>query len=119
MHGIGADIEQVSRFEKLDLVEHSGFLKRIYTDAELSYCYGKSSPAQYLAARFCAKESVVKALGGLGISGVSYADICIEREGGAPEVTIAKGSPAENCKVALSMSHAGGLALAFAYATAS
>ena len=116
MPGIGADIEEIRRFEKLDMVEHSGFLKRIYTDAELSYCYSRSSPAQHLAVRFCAKESVVKALGGLGISGVSYSDIQIARQNGAPEVHIAKGSPAENCKIVLSMSHAGGVAMAFAFA---
>ncbi len=117
MPGIGTDIEEIARFDKLDRVEHKRFLERIYSEDELAYCYSRHSPAQHLAARFCAKESVIKALSILGISGVSYADIRVERDGSAPTVRIAKGSPAAHCKVALTMSHGGGLALAFALAS--
>ena len=117
MTGIGTDIEDIARFEELDRETHRRFLQKIYTDEELSYCFSKRSPAQHLAVRFCAKESVVKALSSLGFRNILYPEIRIRQTDSAPGVDIAKGSTAAECTVALTMSHAGGLALAFALAT--
>lgn len=57
--GIGVDIEEVARFAKKN--KESGFLKRIFTENELDYCFSKDDPSLHLAARFCAKEAVIKA----------------------------------------------------------
>ena len=60
--GIGIDIVEVSRIEQL-VKEHEQFLKRVYTEGEIAYCSKKKNKYQHYAARFAAKESVLKALG--------------------------------------------------------
>lgn len=58
---IGVDIEDIKRFEN----KSQKFLDRLYTKSEQEYCLSKKMPAGHLAVRFCAKEAVIKALGGL------------------------------------------------------
>jgi holo-[acyl-carrier protein] synthase len=60
--GIGTDIVEISRVK--DAVERRGerFLKKIFTDNEISYCCKKKDPFPHLAVRFAAKEAAVKAL---------------------------------------------------------
>lgn len=62
IHGIGTDIVEIKRVR--DAVEKWGerFLKKIFTESEISYCYKKKDPSPHLAVRFAAKEAVVKAL---------------------------------------------------------
>ena len=60
MYEIGTDIEKVDRFKKY--LEDSSFLKTIFSEKELDYCFSKAHPEQHLAARFCAKEACIKAL---------------------------------------------------------
>ncbi|OGG79566.1 hypothetical protein A3A39_02385 [Candidatus Kaiserbacteria bacterium RIFCSPLOWO2_01_FULL_54_13] len=112
--GIGADIEEIGRFEKLDRTRHRIFLNRVYTDDELSYCFSMRRPAQHLAARFCAKESVIKALSGMGMRGIAYRDIRIRARGDAPTVSLNQISP--KIDISLTMAHAGRYALAAAFA---
>ncbi len=60
MNYIGIDIIEIARLEKAIARRGEGFLRRVYTDAELKL-YRKKLPS--LAARFAAKEAVIKALG--------------------------------------------------------
>ncbi len=62
IHGIGTDIVEIKRVR--DAVGKWGerFLKKIFTENEISYCYKKKDPFPHLAVRFAAKEAVVKAL---------------------------------------------------------
>jgi holo-[acyl-carrier protein] synthase len=60
MHTIGIDIIEISRLKKAIAQRGEDFLQRIYTDAELKL-YRWQLPS--LAARFAAKEAVIKALG--------------------------------------------------------
>ena len=39
------------------------FLRRVFTDGEVTYCYGKKNPYPSLAVRFAAKEALIKAMG--------------------------------------------------------
>src|SRR5688572_27928227 len=68
-HGI--DIIEIDRIA--DVINRHGdrFLHRIYTDDEIAHCRGR---VPELAARFAAKEAVMKALG-TGVRGVSWRDI--------------------------------------------
>lgn len=62
IYGIGTDIVEISRIK--EAVEKWGerFLKKIFTEDEISYCYKKKAPFPHLAVRFAAKEAVIKAL---------------------------------------------------------
>ena len=60
MHYIGVDMIEISRVEKAIARWGGSLLHRIYTDPELSLC---NNHPWSLAARFAAKEAVIKALG--------------------------------------------------------
>ena len=68
---VGIDIIEIDRVA--DVVSRHGerFLNRIYTPDEIAHCRGRIAE---LAARFAAKEAVMKALG-TGIRGVGWRDI--------------------------------------------
>ena len=74
MNGIGIDITEVKRIQELSL-RHKEFLTRVYTSREIEFCAKKKNKYQHLAARFAAKESVLKALG-TGWSGrIGWTDV--------------------------------------------
>jgi holo-[acyl-carrier protein] synthase len=60
MHCIGIDIIEIPRIERAISRWGGNFLQRVYTDPELKLYRKKPSS---LAARFAAKEAVIKALG--------------------------------------------------------
>ncbi|GAB4546417.1 MAG: holo-ACP synthase [Thermodesulfovibrionia bacterium] len=62
IYGIGIDIVKIKRMR--DAVERWGerFLRRIFTEHEIAYCYEKKEPYPSLAVRFAAKEAIIKAL---------------------------------------------------------
>jgi len=60
--GIGTDIVDVHRIQRL-LDGNSRFIERVFTAAEIGYCNTRANPAQSYAARFAAKEALMKALG--------------------------------------------------------
>lgn len=106
---VGCDIEKICRFE--DKLNNSFFLNEIFTDKEQQYCLSKAKPAQHLAARFCGKEAVVKALHGLDIRNIYYKDIEITNNSdGAPQVSIIKLS--EPLQIKISLSHCKDYAMA-------
>lgn len=61
--GIGIDIVEIKRVEKL--INHYGdkFLGRTFTKKEIQYCKDKPNPAQHYAGRFAVKEAIIKAFG--------------------------------------------------------
>jgi holo-[acyl-carrier protein] synthase len=58
---VGLDLLEIDRLERA-LERRPGLADRLFTDGERAYAEGKARPAQHLAARFCAKEAVAKAL---------------------------------------------------------
>ncbi len=58
---IGLDLLEIDRLEQA-LERHPGLGERLFTDAERAYAATSGRPARHLAARFCAKEAVSKAL---------------------------------------------------------
>ena len=109
--GIGVDIEDIGRFAGLRRAKDGPFLKKIFTAGELDYCFSKKNAAPHLAARFCAKEAVVKALH--GVAALSYTDIEIVSSRKVPRVVLRKSSLKEY-RAEISLSHSGGMAIAFA-----
>jgi len=58
----GTDIVAVPRIETLIRDGGASFLNRWFTAGEIDYCAGKAVPSRHFAARFAAKEAVLKAL---------------------------------------------------------
>lgn len=60
--GVGIDLLEIDRLERA-LERHPRLAQRVFTEAERDYAAARARPARHLAARFAAKEAVVKALG--------------------------------------------------------
>ena len=58
---VGIDLLEIDRLERA-LARRPRLAARLFTDTELAYAHSRPRPAMHLAARFCAKEAVVKAL---------------------------------------------------------
>ena len=112
VHGI--DIVEISRVEEIIKSRGDRFLKRIYTAAEIECCQGRM---QSLAARFAAKEAVMKAFKS-GNIGISWQDIEVTSdENGAPVLTLYGGAKTRAREIGIkdmviSLSHAGEYAIA-------
>ena len=59
---VGTDIVPVARIAALMAARGTVFLERWFTPCEISYCTAKAVPSRHFAARFAAKEAVLKAL---------------------------------------------------------
>ena len=110
----GVDILELDRLKRVLDSWGQNFLDRIYTPKEQDYCKGR---IPQLAARFAAKEAVMKALG-TGIRGIGWKDIEVTRERGkAPQISLhdralARANKIGVHQVAISLSHSRDYALA-------
>lgn len=87
MIGLGNDILEIQRIREA-MEEHGArFIQRLFTEKEQAYCSKYNDSTPHYAARFSAKEAVVKALG-TGFGGeVSWLDIeILNNPQGKPEV---------------------------------
>jgi holo-[acyl-carrier protein] synthase len=71
--GVGIDLLEIDRLERA-LERHPRLAERVFTTAERDYAEARARPARHLAARFAAKEAVVKALG-LSGGGLSQIEV--------------------------------------------
>lgn len=87
IYGIGTDLVEISRIEKIIKRWGERFTEKVYSQKEIDYCQKKADPAIHYAARFAAKESFLKSLGiGLGM-GVSLKDIeVVNTPQGSPQL---------------------------------
>ena len=74
MPGVGIDLLEIDRLERA-LQRHPRLAERIFSEAERRYAAARARPARHLAARFAAKEAVVKALGLRGGFGLREIEI--------------------------------------------
>ena len=74
MAGIGVDMLEIERMERV-LARRPNFARRVFTEEERAYCEKCARPAEHYAARFAAREAVVKALGTGFSDGVSFRDV--------------------------------------------
>jgi len=74
IYGIGTDIIEVSRIQKV-MEREIGFRDKIYTPGEIEYCESKKNKYQHYAVRFSAKEAFLKAIGTGWRFGLRFADI--------------------------------------------
>jgi holo-[acyl-carrier protein] synthase len=82
--GVGIDLLEVERLERA-LERRPRLAERVFTDAERAYAAARARPGLHLAARFCAKEAVAKAL---GMTAWSWRDVEVVATGGAPELRL-------------------------------
>jgi holo-[acyl-carrier protein] synthase len=82
--GIGIDLLEVDRLERA-LARRPRLAERLFSDHERDYAGARPRPARHLAARFCAKEAVAKAL---GVSVWSFRDVEVFSSGGPPRVRL-------------------------------
>jgi holo-[acyl-carrier protein] synthase len=81
---VGLDLLEIERLERA-LERRPRLAARLFTDAEREYAASRARPGQHLAARFCAKEAVAKAL---ALEAWSFRDIEVTSAGGAPRVAL-------------------------------
>jgi holo-[acyl-carrier protein] synthase len=87
---IGIDLLEVERLERA-LERRPRLAERVFTDAERAYAAARARPGMHLAARFCAKEAVAKAL---GMTAWSWRDVEVVATEGAPELRLSGGMAA-------------------------
>ena len=72
---IGTDLAEVPRIREAHARFGDRFLHRVFTTHEIAYCLAKANRFERLAARFAAKEALLKAIGTGLTQGVSWHDV--------------------------------------------
>jgi holo-[acyl-carrier protein] synthase len=112
--GIGLDLLEIERLERA-LERRPRLAERLFTRDERAYADARVRPAQHLAARFCAKEAVAKAL---GLSAWSHHEVEVVAGDGAPSVRLSGGAAARadelGVQPVVSLTHTLGIAGAVA-----
>jgi holo-[acyl-carrier protein] synthase len=108
--GIGVDLLDLARFEA-HLVATPALIERLFHPEE------RTQTARRLAASFAAKEALVKALG--GPTGLSWTELKVWRNPEGQPFLVAEGNSAHTLaqsgvdKIHLSISHDGGMLIAY------
>ncbi len=105
MSGVGLDLLEIERLERA-LARRPRLAERLFSERERAYAAGRARPGQHLAARFCAKEAVAKAL---GLEAWSFRDVEVISGPGAPTVRLsgatAQRAAALGVEVRVSLTH--------------
>jgi holo-[acyl-carrier protein] synthase len=119
MEGVGIDLLEIDRLERA-LARRPRLAQRLFTEAERDYAGSRARPAMHLAARFCAKEAVAKAL---SLRAWDPHDVEVIGTGGPPTVRLTGAAGARaaelGVQVTISLTHTAGMAGAVAVAGAS
>ena len=85
--GVGVDLCEVDRLRQA-MARTPGMRKRLFSLGEQAYCEKRRDPAERYAARFAAKEAVLKALG-VGLGACALYDIeVVNEKSGAPRLVL-------------------------------
>jgi holo-[acyl-carrier protein] synthase len=91
MIGIGIDAVEVDRFRRV-LQRTPRVVERLFSGDELEYARRRRDPTERLAARFAAKEAVMKALG-VGLGAFAFRDVEVLSEpSGRPGLRVSGGA---------------------------
>jgi holo-[acyl-carrier protein] synthase len=116
MAGVGIDLLEIDRLERA-LERRPRLAERLFTTAERDYAASRARPAMHLAARFCAKEAVAKAL---ALQAWDPHDVEVVGTGGPPAVRLSGRAGARarelGVDVQVSLTHTHGMAGAVAVA---
>lgn len=122
--GTGVDLAEIDRIARALAAPHGARLRqRVFTAGEQAYCEARGrGRAQSYAARFAAKEAVMKALGvGWGAHAAWHEIEVVRARGEAPRVALSGTAAATAARLgivrwSLSLTHAANLAVAFVVA---
>jgi holo-[acyl-carrier protein] synthase len=92
---VGVDVVDLERFESV-MTRQKTFLDRVFTPAERDYCDRAKAPSvrcERYAARFAAKEAVMKALG-CGLGAYGFHDVAVMRDDSGEPTLLVKGKAA-------------------------
>ena len=85
--GLGTDLVELARF-RLALERRAALPERLFSDDERAYAFRQKDPSKSLAARFGAKEAVMKAMG-VGLWKFRFRDVEVVRAAsGAPSISL-------------------------------
>jgi holo-[acyl-carrier protein] synthase len=116
MEGVGIDLLDIDRLERA-LARRPRLADRLFTASERAYAESRARPAMHLAARFCAKEAVAKAL---ALTAWDPHDVEVVGSGGPPAVRLSGRAGARarelGVEVRVSLTHTPELAAAVATA---
>jgi holo-[acyl-carrier protein] synthase len=117
--GVGVDIAEVARIRAALAHPRTGerFRARVFTAEEIAYCAKRRNAHESFAARFAAKEAVMKALG----RAAGWQEIEVVRGTGAPSILLhgraeARAASIGISRIHLSLSHTAELAIAYVVA---
>jgi holo-[acyl-carrier protein] synthase len=104
--GTGIDLLEIPRLARS--LERYGehFVRKIFTEGEAAYCEARARRVEHYAARFAAKEAVMKALGTGVARGVGFRTVEVVREAGrAPEVRLHRAAKARAGELGVTRIH--------------
>jgi holo-[acyl-carrier protein] synthase len=85
--GVGVDAVEIDRFRR-SLERTPSMKTRLFTQEELEYVEPHDDPSASLAARFAAREAVMKAMG-VGLGAFEFHDVWVQRaDSGRPTLAV-------------------------------
>lgn len=86
--GAGVDLISIQRIDRVYRRHPHRFVHKVFTARERESIFKRACPAAAMAARFAAKEAVLKAIGcGIGPAGLAEVEV-LSFPGGPPEVRL-------------------------------
>jgi holo-[acyl-carrier protein] synthase len=117
--GVGVDIVEIERIRSALANPKTGdrFRQRVFTDGEIAYCARRRLAHESYAARFAAKEAMIKVLG----QSVGWREIEVTRTDGPPALRLhgrarQRADALGIARILLSLSHTAELAIAYVVA---
>jgi holo-[acyl-carrier protein] synthase len=115
--GVGIDLLEIERLERA-LARRPRLAERLFTEGERAYAASRARPGLHLAARFCVKEAVAKAL---SLTDGGWHEVEVVGGGGPPEIRlsgrVARRAEELGVDVSVSLTHTHGMAGAVAVAS--
>jgi len=95
--GIGTDITDVGRIQR-SMEKDQHFIEKVFTSTEIDYCEQQGNKYQSYAARFCAKEAFMKALGLGFFDGIGFNHIEIQNSSNGKPTLVLYDKAKEMCE---------------------
>lgn len=118
--GVGVDVLEIGRMERELRHDGPGFKRQVFLPEEIAECEEGREPARHYAARFAAKEAVLKALATGVMDAASWREVEVRSAGTKPPRVVLYGRTRQQaerlgvCRVFVSLSHTQSLAVASA-----